>query len=140
MEQAWCLPQAVLDQAAEAIIFADREGRIQLWNRGAEVLFGYAPREAVGQSLDIIIPERFRPAHNQGFREAMASGQLRAANRVRTTRAIDKFGGRIYVEISFFLVKDPAGGVVGAGAIGRDVTQAFLEKQAALTRAGASPA
>jgi PAS domain S-box-containing protein len=131
METAWCLPQAVLDQAAEAIIFADRAGCIQLWNRGAEVLFGYARAEAIGRSLDIIIPERFRLAHNQGFRAAIESGHLRHEAQVRTTRALDKYGGRLYVDISFFLVKDPAGQVIGAGAIGRDVTQAWLSRRPA---------
>jgi len=129
-EVAWCLPQAVLDQAAEAIIFADREGRIQLWNRGAEVLFGYTKSEALGRGLDLIIPEPFRRAHNEGFQRAIASGHLRQEATVRTTRAVDKFGGRVYVDMSFSLVKDPAGAVVGAAAVGRDVTAAWQEKQA----------
>ena len=129
-EVAWCLPEAVLEQVAEAIIFADPQGRIQLWNRGAEILFGYTKPEAVGQSLDIIIPESFRLAHNDGFARAMGSGHLRAEAKVRTTRAVDKFGARIYVDISFGLVKDPQGRVVGAVAVGRDVTAAWREKQA----------
>ena len=133
---AWCLPQAVLDQAAEAIVFADREGRVQLWNRGAEILFGYARAEAIGRSLDtLIIPEPYRRAHNEAFARAMASGQLRAEAQVRTTRAVDKFGGRLYLDISFSLVKDPAGTVMGSVAIGRDVTGAWLEKQAQRQRA-----
>jgi len=128
---AWCLPQAVLEQAAEAIVFADRAGRVQLWNRGAEVLFGYTRGEAIGRSLDtLIIPEPYRRAHNEAYEGAMASGQLRAEAKVRTTRAVDKFGGRLYLDISFSLVKDPDGVVVGSVAIGRDVTAAWLEKQA----------
>jgi PAS domain S-box-containing protein len=140
-ELAWCLPQAVLDQVAEAIIFADREGRIQLWNRGAEILFGYTGPEAIGQSLDLIIPESLRRAHNEGFARAMASGHLRQEAAVRTTRALGKFGGRIYVDISFSLVKDPAGVVVGAAAVGRDVTAAYLKKKAEreLAEAAARP-
>ena len=129
-EVAWCLPQAVLDHAAEAIIFADREGRIQLWNRGAEVLFGYTKAEALGRGLDLIIPEPFRRAHNEGFQRALASGHLRQEATVRTTRAVDKFGGRVYVDISFSLVKDPSGAVVGAAAVGRDVTAAWQKMQA----------
>jgi PAS domain S-box-containing protein len=136
---AWCLPQAVLEHAAEAIVFADRSGRVQLWNRGAEVLFGYTRPEALGRSLDtLIIPEPYRRAHNEAYDRAMASGQLRAEAKVRTTRAVDKFGGRLYLDISFSLVKDPDGNVVGSVAIGRDVTSAFLEKQAARERARAA--
>ena len=60
----------------------------------------------------------------------MASGRLKQEARVRTTRAVDKHGARLYIDISFFLVKDPAGNVVGAAAIGRDVTAAWQKKQA----------
>jgi PAS domain S-box-containing protein len=128
---AWSLPQAVLEQAAEAIVFADREGRVQLWNRSAEVLFGYTRAEAIGRSLDtLIIPEPYRRAHNEAYELAMASGQLRAEAKVRTTRAVHKSGGRIYLDISFSLVKDADGVVMGSVAVGRDVTAAWLEKQA----------
>ena len=133
---AWCLPQAVLDHAAEAIIFADRTGKVQLWNRSAEVLFGFTRGEAIGRSLDtLIIPEPYRRAHNEAYDHAMASGHLRGEARVRTTRAVDKFGGRLYLDISFSLVKDPSGQVVGSVAVGRDVTSAWLEKQAQRQRA-----
>ena len=137
---AWSLPEAVLEQAAEAIVFADRAGCVQLWNRGAELLFGYARAEAIGRSLDtLIIPEPYRRAHNEAFERAMASGQLRQEAKVRTTRAVHKSGGRLYLDISFSLVKDPAGAVVGSVAIGRDVTAAWLEKQAQRARDGVSP-
>lgn len=138
---SWCLPQAVLEQAAEAIVFADREGRVQLWNRGAETLFGYPRDEAIGRSLDtLIIPEPYRRAHNEAFARAMATGQLRAEAQVRTTRAVHKSGARLYLDISFSLVKDPAGAVVGSVAVGRDVTAAWLEKQAQRAKAATPPA
>jgi nitrogen fixation/metabolism regulation signal transduction histidine kinase len=54
---------AIVEQAWEAVIFADRAGLIRIWNRGAEALFG----EAIGASLDIIVPEKFRSAHWSGF-------------------------------------------------------------------------
>jgi PAS domain-containing protein len=78
------LAEAIVAQTPDAIVFADREGVIRLWNRGAEVLFGFAASEVVGASLDIIIPERLRAAHWSGFRRAVAAGQVRHGARVRT--------------------------------------------------------
>jgi PAS domain S-box-containing protein len=130
------LDSAILAQAADAIIFADRAGIVRLWNRGAEVLFGYVAGEALGRTLDIIIPEPYRRAHNEGWQRAMASGHLRHEGRVLTTRAASKYGSRLYVDFSFSLVKDEAGAITGAVAIGRDVTAAFLEKQAQRALAG----
>lgn len=135
------LHRAILEQAPDAVIFADRQGRVQLWNHGAEVLFGYTAREAIGQPLDIIIPEKLRQAHDEGFARALATGRLKAQGRVLTTRASGKYGARLYVDFSFALVKDAAGAVSGVVAIGRDVTAAWLEKAARrATTAAAGPA
>jgi PAS domain S-box-containing protein len=124
------LHRAIVEQAQEAIIFADRDGIIRLWNRGAEIVFGYAAAEAVGQSLDLIVPERFRKAHNEGFSKAIRTGVTRNDGRVLTTRAQNKFGSRLYVDVSFGLVKDESGAVTGAFAIGRDATARHLEEVA----------
>lgn len=124
------LAAAILQQAADAIIFADRAGVVRSWNQGAEALFGYPAAEAIGRGLDFIIPEQLRRAHDQGFERAMASGELRNAGRVLTTKARGKDGGRLYVDFSFSLVKDAGGVVLGAVAIGRDCTAAWLEKAA----------
>jgi PAS domain S-box-containing protein len=113
------LEAAILEQAADAIIFADRQGVVRLWNRGAETAFGWSAAEALGQGLDFIIPERLRPAHNAGFERAIASGQVRNAGHAVTTRAVGKGGARLYMAISFSLVKDASGAVLGAVAIGR---------------------
>ena len=124
------LHRAIVEQAQDAIIFADRAGIIRLWNRGAEVIFGYAAAEALGQSLDLIIPEKFRHAHDEGFRHALGTGRMRNDGRVLTTRAQNKFGGRLYVDLSFGLLKDECGTVIGAFAIGRDATARHLEQVA----------
>lgn len=113
------LEAAVLQQAADAIIFADRQGVVRLWNRGAEALFGYSAGEAIGQPLDFIVPERLRRAHNEGFARAIASGQVRSAGRAVTTRAVPKDGARLYVAFSFWLVRDDSGAVLGAAATAR---------------------
>jgi PAS domain S-box-containing protein len=134
------LHRAIIEQAQDAVIFADRGGIIQLWNRGAEIIFGYAAAEAIGQSLDIIVPERFRQAHNEGFRRALSTGRTRNDGRILTTRAQNKFGSRLYVDLSFGLLKDESGTVIGAFAIGRDATARHLEQVARRVGAEAQPA
>ena len=115
--------EAIVAEAPEAVIAVDRDGVIRLWNRGAEALFGYTAAEALGQGLDLIVPERFRAAHWSGFRRALESGRTSGGDRVRTTRSLHRDGRRLYVELSFGLLRDPSGAVAGAFAIGRDGTE-----------------
>jgi PAS domain S-box-containing protein len=124
------LCRGIIEQAQDAVIFADRDGIIRLWNRGSEIIFGFAASEALGQNLNLIIPERFRRAHDAGFRHALSSGVTRNDGRVLTTRAQNKFGSRLYVDLSFGLLKDGSGTVLGAFAIGRDATARHLEEVA----------
>jgi PAS domain S-box-containing protein len=124
------LHQAIVEQSQDAIIFADREGVIRLWNRGAEIIFGHGAHEALGHSLSLIVPEKFRRAHDEGYRQAMEKGQLRHDGRVLTTRSQHKYGCRLYVDLSFGLLKDGSGRVTGAFAVGRDCTARHLEQQA----------
>ncbi|HMN81001.1 MAG TPA: PAS domain S-box protein [Burkholderiaceae bacterium] len=131
------LHRRIVEQADEAIIFADRDGIIRLWNRGAEKLFGYTEADALGRNLHLIVPERFRAAHDEGYRRALAAGVTRYAGRVMTTRSQTKDGARIYIDMSFGLVKDDAGTVRGAFAVARDCTARQLERMA--SRQGAAP-
>ncbi len=116
----------LFDQAPDALIFADVEGRIRLWNAGAEGLFGYARSEAIGRSLDLIIPERFRAAHWRGFERALAARETRYAGRVLTTRAAHKDGRKLYVELGFSLPMNAEGEVIGVLASARDGTERYL--------------
>ena len=124
------LCQHIVDNTQDAVIFADREGVILLWNRGAEIIFGWGAQEAVGQNLSLIIPEKFRRAHDEGFHRAVQTGQVRHDGRVMTTRAQHKWGCRLYVDMSFGLLKDDNGIVTGVFAIGRDGTARHLEEVA----------
>lgn len=117
------LAEWIVEQTTDALIYADRDGVIRRWNPAAASLFGFDSAEALGQSLDLIIPERLRAAHWAGYRAAMASGGTRLAGRPSLTRAMRKDGGKLYVEMTFAVVKDDAGGVVGSVAMARDVTQ-----------------
>jgi PAS domain S-box-containing protein len=124
----------IVEACSEAVIFADREGLVRLWNRGAELIFGYAPAEILGQSLDIIIPERLRRAHWDAFNRSVETGHTKHTDRVLTTRSMHKNGSKLYVDLSFGLVKDDNGVVLGAFAIGRDCTARYLAEGAMKTR------
>lgn len=126
--------KAIVEQAADAIIFADCDGAIRVWNRGAETTFGYAAAEVLGGSLDVIIPERLRRAHWEGFRRAIASGQTKLGARALTTRSVHKNGSKLYVELSFSLVRNGAGAIAGALAVGRDCTARHLADSALRAR------
>lgn len=121
------LCRVLVEYAADAIIFADREGLIRLWNPGAEALFGYAAAEVVGESLDVIIPERLRRAHWEGYRRALAAGHTLHGRQALPTRSMRKSGDKLYVELSFSVVKDAQGAIIGAMAIGRDITARYLK-------------
>jgi len=101
---------------------ADREGIIRLWNKGAEIIFGYGPAEAIGQSLNIIIPKNLQERHNRGYQRVMESGRSRYASELLAVPAIKKDGSRISVEFSLVLIGDQQHRVLGAAAILRDVT------------------
>jgi PAS domain S-box-containing protein len=121
------LVAAIVAQAVDAVVYADAEGVVRLWNAAAEKLFGFAPDEALGASLDLIIPERLREAHWRGYRAAVSSGATRLGGRATLTKALHKSGRALYVEMSFSVVKDPTGRVVGSVAIARDVTDKHLK-------------
>ena len=110
---------AVLGQMADAVIYADRDGKIALWNRAAVALFGHEPVEALGRSIDLIVPERLREPHWRGFHAAMASGALKLSGKPTLTRAQHKDGSRIYIQMSFALVKDGDDRPVGSVAVAR---------------------
>lgn len=124
----------ILDQIAEAVIYSDREGLIQRWNRGAVAMFGHEPAEALGQSLDLLIPEHLRAAHWRGFQAAVHSGQMRLNGRPTVTRAVHKSGRKLYVEMSFSLVRDATQATVGVVSVARDVTQRVERERLATMR------
>jgi PAS domain S-box-containing protein len=112
----------IVEEIPEAVIFADREGMVRLWNGAAETMFGYSADEALGQSLDLIVPERFRARHWAGYRHVMATGVTSYGQRLLAVPAMRKDGQRISIEFSIALLKDERGEVTGAAAVIRDVT------------------
>ena len=123
--------EAIVASMADAVIFADPQGVIRVWNPAAETVFGFSAQEALGANLDLIIPERLREAHWTGFDRALQSGALRLGGRATLTRGLHKDGRRLYVDMSFALVRDAAGRIVGSVAVARDVTERETAKRAA---------
>ncbi len=117
------LAALIIAQTVDAVVYADAEGVIRLWNAAAERLFGFASDEALGASLDLIIPERLREAHWRGYRAAVRSGATRLGGRATLTRGLHKSGRSLYVEMTFSVVNDSVNGIAGSVAIARDVTE-----------------
>ncbi len=136
------LAEAVLSIKSDAIVAADRDGNIVFWNPGAERMFGYAAGEAAGRSLDIIIPERQRQRHWEGYHRVMAGGESRYGPAdILAVPAVRKDGTAISVEFTIAPLLDESGALTGLVAIMRDVTRRFeemraLRRQVALARPG----
>lgn len=120
----------ILRSMPEALIFCDMEGIIRIWNAGAEKVFGWSAAEAVGQSLDLIIPERMRQAHWDGFNQAIARGGVKPGRTSMITRSLHKTQEFIYVDMSFEMVKDEQGRMLGSMAVARDATKRFNDEKA----------
>jgi PAS domain S-box-containing protein len=124
MEEQSRLAERSLDQVADAVICTDHSGAIIRWNPACTALFGYFADETLGQSVELIIPEHLRAAHWSGFDAAMTKGVTRLEGRPTLTRALHKSGRRLYVEMTFAVVKgDTESEVLGAVAMARDVTE-----------------
>ncbi|MBA4180004.1 MAG: hypothetical protein C0506_05385 [Anaerolinea sp.] len=115
----------LLDQSPDAVIFAGTDGSVTYWNGAAERIFGYTAGEMASKGLDAIIPEQFREAHWKGYDRALADGDTKYRGQALATRALRADGETIYVELSFAIVKDEAGAVIGAMACARDITERF---------------
>ncbi len=115
----------------DAIVHADADGTIRHWNHGAERIFGFTAAEALGRSLDIIIPEGLRARHWDGYRATMATGQSRyGGGDLLSVPALRKDGTRISVEFTIVPFADDAGRMTGIAAVMRDVTARFEELRA----------
>jgi len=106
---------------SDAFVGANAKGVITFWNRAAEALFGYAREEAVGRPLDLIVPERFRSAHNGGFARFVAGGAPRLVGKTVDVPARHRSGREI--EIGLSLAAWRQGARMAVGATIRDVTE-----------------
>jgi PAS domain S-box-containing protein len=122
------LREAILATEADAIVAADQSGRIFFWNPGAERIFGFASADAIGKSLDIIIPERLRERHWQGYERVMKGGESRYGHGdILAVPAITKENKGISIEFTIIPLRTQTGELFGLAAIMRDVTKRFEE-------------
>ncbi len=119
----------IVEGAGDGVIFADREGKIVLWNRGAENIFGFAEDEAVGQSLDIIIPDNLRGRHWEGYMKTMETGETRYGDTLLAVPALSRNGERLSIEFTVVMVLGEEGKPEGVAAIVRDVTERWLKER-----------
>ncbi|HEX7528957.1 MAG TPA: PAS domain S-box protein [Thermoanaerobaculia bacterium] len=123
------LCRRIVENSPMAIMFADREGKIRLWNSGAETVFGYTEKEALGQSLDLIVPERQRQRHWEGWDKVMASGVTKYGRDPLAVPAMRKDGSRISIEFNVVLVRADSGELAGVAAMVQDVTARWQKQK-----------
>ena len=119
----------IFEGSSDGIIFADGEGKIRLWNGGAERIFGYTESEALGSTLDLIVPERFRERHWEGYRKVVETGVTQYGDRLLSVPGIRRDGRRISLEFTVCLVQTDGGVVDGVAAIVRDGTEGWLRER-----------
>ena len=123
-----------VEALGDAIVVADASGAITVWNPAAERLFGLTQAEALGNSLDLIIPERLQERHWAGYRKTMASGETRYGHDVLRVPAVHKDGRALSIAFTVSLLHGPQGEIAGIVAVIRDETQSFTEKRNLLKR------
>ena len=119
----------LVEQAPDALIFADQTGTIRVWNSAAEKMFGFGASQAIGENLDIIIPKALQEAHQRGFTRALAERSTKYAGQSLPTQAVCADGTQIYVELSFAIILDANGAAMGALAHARDITERFNKER-----------
>ena len=127
-DHAW-LCRKIVENSPMAILYADREGKIRLWNSGAETVFGYTAQEAMGQSLDLIVPERQRQRHWEGWDKVMGSGVTKYGRDPLAVPAMRKDGSRISIEFNVVLVRADSGELAGVAAMVQDVTARWQKQK-----------
>jgi PAS domain S-box-containing protein len=136
------LYRELVEGCPDAIVVADRAGMIRFWNSGAAATFGHAAADAIGKSLDLIIPENLRKRHWAGYDAVMASGATKYGTESLKVPALHRTGRRLSIEFRVMLLRNEDGAIAGIAAFLRDVTVAWKEQQelrrrlAALERCG----
>jgi len=121
--------ELLVHSAGDAIIAVNASGEIIVWNPAAERIFGFFAAEALGRNLDLIIPERYRSRHSEGYRKAMANGSTRYANDVLRVPAMHKDGRALSIAFTVALLSSPDGQIEAVAAIVRDETSRWIEER-----------
>jgi PAS domain S-box-containing protein len=121
--------QQLVEAVGDAIVVSDAAGAITLWNAAATRMFGYTQNETLGKSLDLIIPERQRQRHWEGYRKTMETGQTRYGNDVLRVPAVHKDGHSLSIAFTVALLHSADGGVTAIVAVIRDETARWNEER-----------
>lgn len=127
---------AMLEAIGDALIVSDAEGKVIVWNPAAQRLFGWSAAEAIGQSMDMIIPERLRKRHWEGYDKSMQTGQTRYAHDVLRVPAVDKAGRAMSIAFTVFMLFGPDGKPSACGSVIRDETERFAQDRELRKRVG----
>lgn len=121
--------EQLISAIGDAVVIADTSGAITLWNPAAELMFGFSASEALGQSLDMIIPEKLRQRHWDGYHKTMASGQTRYGHDVLRVPAVNKAGQAMSIAFTVALLHTPDHEPSAIVAVIRDETARFAEER-----------
>ena len=122
--------KALIAAVGDAVMVCDANGAITLWNPACERLFGYTEAEALGQSMDLIIPERLRGRHWEGYDKTMATGITKYGHDVLRVPAVDKAGNSLSIAFTVAMLFAPDGKVASIAAVIRDETSRFADERA----------
>ncbi len=122
--------QSLVGAMGDAVVVCDTEGRVIVWNPGAERSFGWTAAEAMGQRMDMIVPERLRQRHWDGYEKSMATGKTKYAHDVLRVPAVDKAGRAMSIAFTVFMLFGADGKVTACGSVIRDETDRFAEDRA----------
>lgn len=120
----------VHETSLDAVIYADKGGVIRLWNQAATTIFGYSAEDALGQSLDLIIPEKHRDSHWTGWDRVMESGSTRYGSEPLSAPGQRADGSKVSLEFSITILKDADGTIEGIAAVLRDVSARWEKERA----------
>jgi PAS domain S-box-containing protein len=123
-------PATLLEALADAVMVCDAQGAIVLWNPACERLFGHTEAEALGQSMDLIIPERLRKRHWEGYDKTMATGITKYGHDVLRVPAVDKQGNSLSIAFTVAMLYGANGKVSAIASIIRDETTRFNDERA----------
>jgi PAS domain S-box-containing protein len=119
----------IVESVPDAVVFSDQDGIIRLWNTGAETIFGFSAEEAVGEMLDIIVPEKMRERHWEGYFRVMKTAVTKYGKDLLAVPGIRKDGSRVSLEFSVSLIRDEDGVLLGVSAVIRDVTARWQKER-----------
>ena len=121
--------KALVSQLGEAVIISDRDENILFWNASAERIFGFTPDEALGKTLSIITPERFRERHSKGYFHTIQTGQTKYGHTLLRVPAVHKDGRSISIAFSVSMLFDKQKQAIAIAAIIRDETERVQEER-----------